>query len=57
VRNNSREKSKNQEVLRREKFLLQEKLKLKAMSEKPRKNILKNLSLEQSDVYSIINFL
>ena len=56
VRNNSKEKSKNQEVLKREKSLPLEKSKLKVMSEEPRKNILKNLSLEQSDVYSLLTF-
>jgi len=43
-------------VLKREKSSPLEKSKLKVMSEEPRKNTLKNLSLEQSDVYSLLTF-
>ncbi len=56
MRNNLREKSKKQEVLRREKCSPLEKFKLKVMLKKPKKNILRNLSLESPDVYSLLTF-
>ena len=52
-KSNSKEKSKNQEVSKREKFLPQEKSKLKAMSEKLKKNILRNSSDSISEIYLI----
>ncbi len=54
-KNNSKEKLKNQEVPKREKFSLPERSKLKAMSEEPKKNILKNLSDSISKIYLISN--
>ena len=46
LRNSSKEKSRNPEVLKREKSLPPEKYKLKVMSEKPKNNTSRNLSLD-----------
>lgn len=57
LRNNWKEKLKNPEALKREKFWPLEKLKLKVMLEKLKKNISKNLLHDDlADVYSILTF-
>jgi hypothetical protein len=57
LKSNLKERLRNQEVPKREKYWLLEKSKRKAMSEKPRKITLKSSSLFDCDLCSLFNFL